>query len=322
MNADGTDVHQISFNPSSDLRCQVLQNGRVAVHALGPRAGQRRHASLHLNPDGTDTQLLLRRSCRTTPAPWIDHAVDPPIEFMRAREMSDGRIMVLTRAAHRRRFRRQPDHHQHASTSSRTTSRCCASAGMPGPAQTPRHAQRRAHGAAAPRPAAVQLRLPAVGRLGPHPRELDAVPPARHRSIRRASCPARTRASPIRTCGRAPPLYSIWMFTPSQNTILPVMPPVEGVMVTEAVAAQPRTPLPAVILDKKPPLDRRRRPGRRRRRAAVDPQRLRHHGRRPGALTNGAATSIAQRLESDDCAYAQSPGALHPHREAGVDSGR
>ena len=53
----------------------------------------------------------------------------------------------------------------------------------------------------------------------------------------------------------APPLYSIWMFTPSQNTILPIMPPVEGVMVTEAVAAQPRTPLPAVILDKQPPLD-------------------------------------------------------------------
>jgi hypothetical protein len=53
----------------------------------------------------------------------------------------------------------------------------------------------------------------------------------------------------------APPLYSIWMFTPSQNTILPIMQPVEGVMVTEAIAAQPRTPLPAVILDKKPPLD-------------------------------------------------------------------
>jgi hypothetical protein len=53
----------------------------------------------------------------------------------------------------------------------------------------------------------------------------------------------------------APPLYSVWMFTPSQNTILPVMPPVEGVMVTEAIAAQPRVPLPAVILDKQAPLD-------------------------------------------------------------------
>ena len=101
-----------------------------------------------------------------------------------------------------------------------------------------------------------ELRLPAVGRLGPHPRELDAVPPVRHRgSIRRASCPATRRTLADPNVQTAPPLYSIWMFTPSQNTILPVMPPVEGVMVTEAVAAQPRTPLPAVILDKKPPLD-------------------------------------------------------------------
>jgi hypothetical protein len=53
----------------------------------------------------------------------------------------------------------------------------------------------------------------------------------------------------------APPLYSIWMFDPAQNTILPVMAPVEGVMVTEAVAAQPRVPLPAVILDKQAPVD-------------------------------------------------------------------
>src|SRR4030095_1355272 len=52
----------------------------------------------------------------------------------------------------------------------------------------------------------------------------------------------------------APPLYSIWMFQPPTNTILPVMTPVEGVMVTEALAAQPRVPLPAVILDRQAPL--------------------------------------------------------------------
>jgi Hydrazine synthase alpha subunit middle domain len=53
----------------------------------------------------------------------------------------------------------------------------------------------------------------------------------------------------------ANPLYSIWMFSPATNTILPVMAPVEGVMVTDAVAAQPRVPLPRVILDKQAPLD-------------------------------------------------------------------
>jgi len=36
----------------------------------------------------------------------------------------------------------------------------------------------------------------------------------------------------------APPLYSVWMFDPQKNTLLPVMPPVEGTMVTDIVAAQ------------------------------------------------------------------------------------
>ena len=107
----------------------------------------------------------------------------------------------------------------------------------------------------------------------------------------------------------APPLYSIWMFTPSQNTILPIMPPVEGVMVTEAVAAQPRTPLPAVILDKKPPLD-------------VDADLVAEGagllsirsvydimGVDQARLNSGTATSIAERFESR--AHADTPIARH-----------
>ena len=120
----------------------------------------------------------------------------------------------------------------------------------------------------------------------------------------------------------APPLYSIWMFTPSQNTILPIMQPVEGVMVTEAVAAQPRTPLPAVILDKKPPLD-------------VDADLVAEGagllsirsvydimGVDQARLNSGAAHQHRERFESRDRAVRQSPGALHSHREARVDSGR
>ena len=79
-------------------------------------------------------------------------------------------------------------------------------------------------------------------------RLLDTVDPTRI-----VPCTADRLADPAALT--APPLYSIWMFNPSQNTILPIMPPVEGVMVTEAVAAQPRVPLPAVILDKQAPLD-------------------------------------------------------------------
>jgi len=52
----------------------------------------------------------------------------------------------------------------------------------------------------------------------------------------------------------APPLYSVWMFDPSSDTLMPVMQPVEGVMVTDVVATQPR-PLQNIILDKLPGID-------------------------------------------------------------------
>ena len=175
------------------------------------------------------------------------------IEFMRAREMSDGRLMVLTRE------RTDVDFGGNltiidANHFVENTQTLLASAGTPGPAQTP-------------------ATLNDVRTIpGPSPggrfnsgfplwdgssrilvswsqcRLLDTVDPTRI-----VPCTPTRLADP--NALTAPPLYSIWMFDPSQNTILPVMPPVEGVMVTEAVAAQPRTPLPAVILDKQPPLD-------------------------------------------------------------------
>jgi hypothetical protein len=52
----------------------------------------------------------------------------------------------------------------------------------------------------------------------------------------------------------ADPLYSGWMFDPASNTLRPLFEPVEGVMVTDLVAAQPRT-LPAVVLDRIAGLD-------------------------------------------------------------------
>ena len=44
----------------------------------------------------------------------------------------------------------------------------------------------------------------------------------------------------------APPLYSAWLLNPSDNTFKPVVPPTEGIMVTDIVTLQARTP-PAYI---------------------------------------------------------------------------
>ena len=96
MNADGTDIHQITFNPSERPVWPGAAERPRAVHALGSRAGPRRPAPLHLEPRRHRHAAALRRAVahdghRRSPAST------PPIEFMRAREMSDGRLMVLTR---------------------------------------------------------------------------------------------------------------------------------------------------------------------------------------------------------------------------------
>ena len=249
MNPDGTDIHQISFNPSSDLYPQVLQNGRV-LFTRWDRAGR---DGLHLyttNPDGTDTQLHYGAVSHGTGTQVA--GVSTPIEFMRAREMSDGRIMVLTRQ------RTNVDFGGNltiinTSAFVENTQTTLAAAGTPGTAQSPATLNdvRTVPG---PSPGGrFNSGFPlwdGSGRIlvsWTQCRLLDTADPTRI-----VPCTVDRLAAPdVQT---ATPLYSIWMFTPSQNTILPVMPPVEGVMVTEAVAAQPRNPLPTVVVDKKPPV--------------------------------------------------------------------
>jgi len=251
MNADGTGIHQISFNPSSDLYGQVLQNGRVLFTRWDRAPGR---DGLHLytsNPDGTDTQLHYGALSHMTGTAVA--GVNTPIEFMRAREMSDGRLMVLTRQ------RSDVDFGGNltiidANHFVENNQTLLSAAGTPGPAQTPATLNdvRTVPG---PSPGGrFESGFPlwdGSGRIlvsWTQCRLLDTVDPTRI-----VPCTADRLADPnVQT---APPLYSIWMFTPSQNTILPIMPPTEGVMVTEAVAAQPRTPLPAVILDKQAPVD-------------------------------------------------------------------
>ena len=63
------------------------------------------------------------------------------------------------------------------------------------------------------------------------------------------ACTSTTLADP--SAVSAPPLYSVWMFDPTANTLQPIMQPTDGIMITDLVAAQPRT-LPTEIVDQQP----------------------------------------------------------------------
>jgi hypothetical protein len=245
INAGRTEFHQISFNQSHDRDASVLQNGRILWSRWDNAPGK---DGMHLytsNPDGTDLQLYYGANSHMT---GTNNTV---IEFVKPKEMQDGRILSLIRPYTDVDFggdlviingnqfveNNQP---------------LLADAGLVGPAQT-RATQNDVVTVPGPSPGGrfnsafplwdgssrilvswTQCRL-----LDPNS---GAIVP----------CTSSRLADPnVKT---APPLYSVWMFNPTNNTMLPVMQPVEGVMVTDIVAAQPRA-LQNIILDKVPGVD-------------------------------------------------------------------
>ncbi len=91
MNEDGGDIHQITFNQSSDLDPMVLSDGRIVYSRWDNVSGRDRISLYRANPDGTELQLLYGvHSHDTGPNGEI-------IDFMKAQELPDGRLLVMMR---------------------------------------------------------------------------------------------------------------------------------------------------------------------------------------------------------------------------------
>lgn len=252
MNADGTGIHQISFNQSHDRNPSVLASGRVMFtrwdHAPG-KDGMHLYTS---NPDGTDLQLLYGANSHNT---GTNDANGNPstIEFVGAREMSDGRVLSLIRPNTDTDFGGDLtiiDTNTYVENIQPTL----ANAGMTGPAQT-RATPNDVRTIPGPSPGGrFQSAFPlwdGTNRILVSWSQCRVLDTTTTPSTIVACTDTRLADPNVQT---APPLYSVWMFDSGQNTLLPVLAPVEGVMITDVVAAQPRT-LPAVILDKVPGLD-------------------------------------------------------------------
>jgi len=247
MNADGTGVHQISFNQSHDRDATVLASGRVLWSRWDHAPGKDAMHLYSANPDGTDLELYYGANSHMT---GTNNTV---VEFVQPRQMQDGRIMALMRQYTDVDFGGNLviiDGTRYVEN----TQPLLANATLTGPAQTPATTN---NVLTIPGPSpggrfnsAYPLQ-DGTGRIlvsWTQCRLLDntQTPPA----IVPCTSPAGAAPNPQ----TAPPLYSVWMFDPKQNTILPIMPPVEGVMVTDVAVAQPRA-LPNIILDKIPGVD-------------------------------------------------------------------
>ena len=179
ISADRTEFHQIEFNQSHDRDATVLANGRILFTRWDNAPGK---DGMHLytsNPDGTDEQLYYGANSHMT-GTTADGQNNAVIEFVKPREMQDGRILTLVRpytnvdfGGDLRDHQRQPVRREHsAAAGGRRPAR-------PGPDSCDDKQRHRRPRTFTRRP--FQLRLSAVGQLEPHPRELVAVPVARYR---------------------------------------------------------------------------------------------------------------------------------------------
>lgn len=246
MDADGANIHQISFNQSHDLDPAVLANGRIVFTRWEHNFDDNQFDLYTVNPDGSDLQLLYGANSHATGTP------DPPpaatlstIQFLSPRPMQDGRTLSLVRP-----FRGTGEGGDLLLIDTETyvdNTRAAAAAniGMTGPAQ------RRA--------------LPTDVRTIPGPS-----PGGRYRAaaplfdgtnrllVSWSQCRLveNTRFVPctsdrLRNAAavEAPPLYGIFVYDVRDNTQRPIVVPQEGFIYTEVVSGSQRA-LPAVILDR------------------------------------------------------------------------
>ena len=253
MNADGTNIHEISFNASHDRDPSVLMSGEVMWTRWDDPPGKDGMQLYTSNPDGTNLQLLYGANSHQTGPNGTPNA-DATIEFVKAKEMESGKILALIRPYTGTESATAPlgtdfggDLVEIDTTDYvENTQPTLASPSLMGPAQTP----------------ATTYEVLTIPGPSPGGRFYDGFPLwdgsgrilvswTQCRLLDTATnqivaCTPAALASPTAT--DAPPLYSVWMFDPSQNTLQPIMQPQDGVMITDVVAAQPRS-LPAVILD-------------------------------------------------------------------------
>jgi Hydrazine synthase alpha subunit middle domain/WD40-like Beta Propeller Repeat len=95
MNADGSGMHQVSFNTNHDFAPSVLANGQIVFSRWDTENGG--EISLYVtNPDGTGLQLLYGANSHAT-GTNIAGTNNNVIQFLNARQRSDGTLLAITR---------------------------------------------------------------------------------------------------------------------------------------------------------------------------------------------------------------------------------
>lgn len=249
MDADGSGIEQVTFNQSHDMDPSVLSNGQV-VFSRWDHAGRNNAINLYrMNPDGSQLELLYGQNSHDT------GTGGQVVQFTQPRELADGSIMTLIRP-----FTNTSGGGDIITIDTpvylENTQPTKDNPGMTGPAQqratvvdittAPGEISRGG------RYSSVFPIQDGTGRLLVSWSQcrlrdiIDPLMPPAPGTVVYYPCTDENLLNPMYE--EADPLYGVWMYDPRDETQLPVVPPEEGFMFTEVVAADPR-PLPPTILD-------------------------------------------------------------------------
>lgn len=104
MNADGTNIKQLTFNMSHDFYPIVLQSGQILYSRWDTMGGNNKINLYKMNPDGTENELTYG---------WHSHQLSLNdesfnIEFVKPQQLPDGNIFILLSSSDEEQYQKLP----------------------------------------------------------------------------------------------------------------------------------------------------------------------------------------------------------------------
>ncbi|HEB63824.1 MAG TPA: hypothetical protein ENJ07_05030 [Gammaproteobacteria bacterium] len=240
INADGSNIRQISFNQSHDLNPSVLNSGEI-IFSRWDHMGNKNEINLYkINPDGTNLQLLYGANSHTT------GTNETVIQFLRPKPMPDGKLLTTIKPFN------DPvgdivlididnfsDYNQPLPTATSSVTQTAATSQQ----------------------ALTDGTISIGGQFhSAFPlwdgTERILVSWSQCRLLQEDDRPVPCTEKNINNEDVTPafPLYGIYIYDKNKNIMLPVIPPEEGIITSNAIALQPRE-IPEAIPDKISGLD-------------------------------------------------------------------
>jgi Hydrazine synthase alpha subunit middle domain len=246
MNADGSGMHQISFNTNHDFGPSVLANGQIVFSRWDTENED--EISLYVtNPDGTGLQLLYGANSHATGAN-IAGTNDNVIQFLNVRQRGDGTLLAIARPFLGTQL--GGDIIDIDSKGFVEVNQPSAPSTSKGPGQT----------SATSLGVTTDANMPSAG--GRFYSMYPLYDGTNRMLVSWAPCLVENTDGTVSVCSNsnttgtnvklAPPQYTVWVYDFDAGTLSPILSAEQGVEIVEPMILQARTPTPTYIPDFQP----------------------------------------------------------------------